>query len=375
MKFSAGTEAAKPRLGKMELDHGTINTPVFMPVGTAASVKAIRHDRLEEMGYRLILGNTYHLYLRPGMEVIDHFAGLHRFSTWRHNILTDSGGYQVFSLSPFRKISEDGVRFRSHIDGSYHSLTPESAVDIQVSLGSDIQMVLDVCTAYGCSKEEAASAVRLTSAWAERAMKRWYEKGRPGAAFGIVQGNFYPDLRLLSADALADLDFPGYALGGLSVGEPVEVFVETLRESAPLLPGDKPRYLMGVGTPDYILEAVANGIDMFDCVYPTRVARNGSVMTANGLLPLKKERFRFDSQPIDDECDCSACRGYSRAYLRHLFRAGELLGPMLATEHNLRFMETFTRRIRDSIADGTFETFRSDFLLHYQKNVTSDDDQ
>lgn len=365
MEFTATTPDAAPRLGVLQLDHGVVETPVFMPVGTAASVKAIRHERLEDLGYRLILGNTYHLYLRPGTEVIGDLGGLHRFSTWRHNILTDSGGYQVFSLSPFRKITDDGVRFRSHIDGSYHELTPESVVDIQALFGSDIQMVLDVCTPYGCDRAEAVEAVERTTRWAARALERWKELENPGVAFGIVQGNFFADLRRRSAEALGELEFPGYAIGGLSVGEPGEVFDEMLAQTAPLLPTDRPRYLMGVGTPDYVLAAVANGIDMFDCVYPTRVARNGSVMTRGGILPLKKERFRFDERPIEEDCPCSACGRYSRAYLRHLFRSGELLGPMLATEHNLAFMARLTREVRQAIRDRRFEAYRSEFLLRY----------
>lgn len=365
MRCTFSSLDAAPRTGVINLGHGEVETPVFMPVGTAAAVKAIRHERIEAMGYRLILGNTYHLYLRPGTEVIADYGGLHRFSTWRHNILTDSGGYQVFSLSPFRKLSDEGVRFRSHIDGSYHELTPESVVEIQATLGSDIQMVLDECTPYGCDEAAARTGVRRTTDWARRAKARWEELERPGAAFGIVQGNFYNELRRESAASLGELDFPGYAIGGLSVGEPTEVFVDTLAATAPLLPPDRPRYLMGIGTPDYILEAVANGIDMFDCVYPTRVARNGSVMTRDGLLPLKKERFRYDKNPIEEDCICSACRTYSRGYLRHLFRSGELLGPMLATEHNLAFMGRFLAEIRRVIGAGAFTGFANEFLSRY----------
>ncbi len=355
------------RTGMLTLPHGTLETPVFMPVGTAGTVKAIRHDALADLGYRLILGNTYHLYLRPGTEVIERFGGLHRFAGWPHNILTDSGGYQVFSLAPFRKIEEEGVYFRSHVDGSSHRLTPEKVVQIQRSLDSDIQMALDVCTAPGISLHDAKDAAEMTTRWATRAKKEWVENGGSyrGLLFGIVQGNFFKDLRTRSAEEIIALELPGIAIGGLSVGETYDVFLEFLSFTAALLPAALPRYLMGIGSPRYILDAVANGIDMFDCVFPTRIARNGTVFTRTGRLALKREEYTRDIAPIDPDCGCRTCRTYSRAYLRHLFKAGEMLGPMLATEHNLFFLQELMKDIRAAIRAGSFARFREDFLSRY----------
>ncbi len=358
---------SKARTGILTLPHGPVETPVFMPVGTNGSVKAILHTELEAMGVRLILGNTYHLYLRPGMDVIGSFGGLHRFSSWNHNILTDSGGFQIFSLAPFRKIRKEGVRFRSHIDGSYHNLTPEDIVSIQRTIGSDILMPLDVCTPPGTEYKKAVEAMTITTDWARRSRDTWqasHGEGK-GHLFGIIQGNFFKDLRERSAEEILALDLPGIAIGGLSVGEPVDQFAEFLAHSASLLPPEKPHYLMGIGTPEYILMAVENGIDLFDCVLPTRIARNGAVFTRDGLIALKRERFRNDHSPLDPECSCHACRNYSRAYMRHLFKANEILGPMLATIHNLFFLHELVGDIRKSIEEDRFSAFKAAFLGRY----------
>jgi queuine tRNA-ribosyltransferase len=357
----------KARTGILELSHGSINTPAFMPVGTNGTIKAIHHETVESMGYNLILGNTYHLYLRPGLEVIKHFGSLHKFSNWNHNILTDSGGFQIFSLATFRKIREEGIRFRSHIDGSYHNLTPEDVVMVQEALGSDIQMCLDVCTPSDISYKKALEALNITSIWAARAKKRWLESSEnyKGHLFGIVQGNFYKDLRKQSAEQILSLDLPGVAIGGLSVGETYDQFLEFLSYSSELLPDSKPAYLMGIGTPEYILAAVENGIDLFDCVYGTRIARNGTVFTKTGLLPLKKAYNTLDDSPIEEGCTCRACTQYSRSYMRHLFKANEILGPMLATEHNLTFLYNFVENIKYHITKNSFTEFKNDFLNNY----------
>jgi queuine tRNA-ribosyltransferase len=359
------------RVGVLHLPHGTVETPVFMPVGTNATVKALTHAQVEELGFRLILGNTYHLYLRPGIEVIESFGGLHEFSTWPHNILTDSGGYQIFSLAAFRQISEEGVAFRSHIDGSLHHLSPEVVADVQGRLGSDVQMVLDVCTPPDISHAEAREAKDITTRWASRALRTWegLDPAYQGLVFGIMQGNFFTDLRRESAAELVDLDFPGYAVGGLSVGETFDRFVEYLGVSAELLPAQKPRYLMGVGTPEYILEAVRNGIDMFDCVFPTRTARNGTVFTRDGRVALRNARFADDREPIDADCTCPTCRRYSRAYLRHLFKAREILGPVLATQHNLFFLRSLVDDIREAIRGDRFTEFSRTFLRRYEQHA------
>jgi queuine tRNA-ribosyltransferase len=353
----------------MTLPHGDIEIPAFMPVGTNANVKAIHHETVDNMGYRLILGNTYHLYLRPGKAVFEEYGGLHNFSSWPHNILTDSGGFQVFSLAPFRKIRDEGVRFRSHIDGSFHSLTPESVVDFQETLGSDILMCLDECTAPEISYKKALEACRRTSAWAKRSRVRWEQRreGYDGKLFGIIQGNFFKDLRKRSAEEIIELDFPGIAIGGLSVGESYEMFEDFLAYTAEFLPAEKPRYLMGIGTPDYIFAAVENGIDLFDCVFATRIARNGAVFTRDGLISLKKVRHALDRGPIVEGCQCEACRRYSRGYLRHLFKAGELFGPMLATQHNLQFLYDLLENIRASIREGMFTAFKNEFLDRYMR--------
>jgi queuine tRNA-ribosyltransferase len=365
-----GRSGERARTGTLQLFHGPVHTPVFMPVGTAATVKAMTHEQITNLGFDLILGNTYHLYLRPGLDVIQAVGGLHRFSSWERNILTDSGGYQVFSLAPLRRISDEGVTFRSHLDGSEHRFTPESVVDAQVILGSDIQMVLDVCTGPGTSRSDAENALRITSDWGRRAHRQWQrarDEGYRGELFAIVQGNFYPDLRTRSVGETVALDTSGIAIGGLSVGEEPSVFREILALTSAQLPDDRPRYLMGVGTPDYIFDAVSAGIDMFDCVFPTRIARNGTVLTRDGRIVLRHEMHREDTRPIDSECTCRTCRRYSRAYLRHLFKSGEILGPMLATEHNLQFLADLLDGIRSSIAAGVYDRYRSDVLRRYEQ--------
>lgn len=360
--------SSRARTGLLSLPHGRVDTPAFMPVGTNATVKAIAPLDLEAMGFQIILANTYHLYLRPGPELIAASGGLHGFSAWRGNFLTDSGGFQVFSLSSLRKISEEGVMFSSHIDGSRHFLSPEKVVEIQRDFSSDIQMQLDICLPWGEERQKAREAMELTLAWARRAKEAWMkarDMGYQGQLFGIAQGNFYPDLRRESVEGLAALDLPGIAVGGLSVGEPKNLFAETLESTAAWLPADKPRYLMGIGTPDYILEAVRNGIDIFDCVYPTRTARNGLLFTASGQITIKKAAYERDFSPIDPECSCPVCLGHSRAYLRHLYRNGEILYSMLATRHNLHFLADFVRKIRLAIEQDRFEVFRRDFLARY----------
>lgn len=374
------TDAASgARLGSLALGHGTVSTPCFMPVGTNATVKAMRTADLESIGVNLILGNAYHLYLRPGAEVIDGAGGLHAFMGWPHNILTDSGGYQVFSLAPFRTVEEQGVAFRSHIDGSSHRLAPEDVVAFECLLGSDVLMPLDVCTAPGITRAEAEEALRLTARWLERSRAAWLEGRRSreraarGDLFGIMQGNFFKDLRSESAARTIECDLPGYAIGGLSVGEEFAVFQDLLHHSAALLPADKPRYLMGIGTPAYILEAVGAGIDMFDCVFPTRTARNAQVFTADGPLSLRNEKYRLDFRPIDEECRCPTCEVHSRAYLRHLFKAREIQAAVLATMHNLAFLQSLIHGIRSAIARGVFSTFKRDFLDRYSRGQVSAD--
>ncbi|MFH2004263.1 MAG: tRNA guanosine(34) transglycosylase Tgt, partial [Bacteroidota bacterium] len=325
MKFSVQNTDGKARSGILETDHGIIETPVFIPVGTQGSVKAIEQRELEEIGAQIILGNTYHLYLRPGTQIINQLGGLHKFISWNKPILTDSGGYQVFSLSDLNKISEDGVTFKSHLDGSTHLFTPESVVDIQRFLGSDIMMVLDECTTYPAGYEYAKKSIELTRKWAERC-KIKFEKSEnlynhTQALFGIVQGSTYSDLREMSANDLIAFEFDGYAIGGLSVGEPVADMYAMTDICTDILPAEKPRYLMGVGTPENILESIERGVDMFDCVMPTRNGRNAMLFTSKGSLSIKNATFKDDSTPIDPDCRCYACRNFSRAYVRHLFQA------------------------------------------------------
>ena len=355
------------RLGYIDLPHGRVETPAFMPVGTNATVKAMYHDKIKDIGYRLILANTYHVYLRPGLDVIRQFGGLHEFCSWDGNILTDSGGFQVFSLSGLRKVKDSGVTFQSHIDGSRHVFTPEKVVDIQSVFGSDIAMVLDVCTPPDIEYRNAKEAWRVTKLWAERSIEernRLGEKFR-GNLFGIVQGNFYKDLRKESALTISEMDFPGIAIGGLSVGEEKNVFEEMLAYTAEFVTEEKPRYVMGIGSPDYILAAVENGIDLFDCVLATRMARNGGLFTDDGVIALKKAQYRFDHGPVQEGCGCTLCREYSRAYMHHLIKCNEMLGGMLATEHNLQYLYDLMIRIRKAIAEDRFAEFKREYLRRF----------
>jgi len=365
------TDADGGRCGRLSTPHGVVETPFFLPVGTQASVKALTQEVLEELGVEIILANTYHLYLRPGHELVRRFGGLHRFMSWPRAILTDSGGYQVFSLSELRKVTDEGVRFRSHLDGSEHLLTPEKAAEIQLALGSDIAMVLDECIETPAPRETAEAALERTTAWARRARAYFQESarrnGRPVEQwqFGIVQGGTFADLRRESARQLLDLDFPGYAVGGLAVGEPHEVTCAMTAEVTALLPKDRPRYLMGVGRPEQIADYVALGIDMMDCVLPTRAARHACLYTSEGRVLIKNSRYAEDQRPIDSNCSCSVCRRYSRAYLRHLFAAGEMTAAILATYHNVHFYLDIMRRIREAIGFGNLAKFSSEMHARY----------
>ncbi|MFP5210423.1 MAG: tRNA guanosine(34) transglycosylase Tgt [Acidobacteriota bacterium] len=361
-QIMAETEAGGRR-AQLHLPHQIVQTPVFMPVGTAATVKAVPQDTLEELGAELILGNTYHLYLRPGHEAIQRMGGLHRFMSWPRALLTDSGGFQVFSLNALRKVSEDGVRFRSHLDGSSHFFTPEHSMDVQIALGADIAMAFDECTEYPADRARAKESLRLTMAWARRSLDHfrahqeevvWSEQfaGRTQSLFGIVQGGMYTDLRRECAQRLVEMDFDGYAIGGLSVGEPRELTLEMISEVLPLLPRDKPRYVMGVGYPDEIELYARMGVDMMDCVLPTRAARHGLLFTSEGRLNIKNKQYAEDQAPPDPACDCAVCRRYSRAYLRHLMQSSEALSGTLNTMHNLAYYLGIMRRVRDSI-NGT----------------------
>lgn len=356
------------RTGVMHLPHGDVQTPVFMPVGTKGTVKALTKDDLEEIGFEIILANTYHMYLRPGADLVKEAGGLHGFTQWNRNFLTDSGGFQVWSLSKLRKIKNEGIEFRSDIDGSKHFFTPENVVQTQVKLNSDIQMQLDVCSGFGVGRSEAERALRLSSQWAERAIAEWtihQESGYKGILFPIVQGNFFDDLRKESAQFVDSLGTPGLAIGGLSVGEPAEVYKEKLQYTVQFLSRSKPRYVMGIGTPEYILEAVANGIDMFDCVQPTRIARHGLYFTKKGMVSIKQARYERDFGCIDPECKCKVCTTYSRAYLRHIFREQEILSSMLASYHNLYFLHNMIHEIHDAINEDRFEEYRKNFLDNF----------
>ena len=360
----AKDERTGARAGIIHTPHGSFETPIFMPVGTQASVKGVSPDELKDLGAGIILSNTYHLFLRPGMELIREAGGLHKFMHWDRAILTDSGGFQVFSLGDLRKITEEGVKFRSHIDGSKKFLSPEVSMQVQMCLGSDIVMAFDECVPYPADYEYAKRSTERTQRWAERCQRAMTAPQQ--GLFGIVQGGMYKDLRRWHAARLVEMDLPGYAVGGLSVGEPPELMYEMLSYSTSLLPEHKPRYLMGVGTPDHLVEGVARGIDMFDCVYPTRVARNGMAMTWAGRLVMKNANLEHDHRVIEEGCGCYACRnGYTRAYIRHLVRAGEIFGLRLLSLHNLYFLEEFVRRMRAAIIEGRFESFRSEFLAGY----------
>ena len=358
------------RTGVIRLPHGTVQTPAFMPVGTAATVKGMTKDDLHEIGFEIILANTYHLFLRPGMDVIKQAGGLHGFSGWNKNFLTDSGGFQVFSLSQLRKIKEEGVTFQSHIDGSRQFLSPEIAVQVQAAFNSDIQMQLDICSPYGIPKKETEKALTLTTAWMHRAVREWDRtEGYEGSLFPIVQGGFFEDLRIRSIESIMECDPHGIAIGGLSVGEPEEVYKEFLAFTAAHIPKHKPLYVMGIGTPDYILEAVKNGVDIFDCVLPSRNARNGNLFTRTGPISIKKKEYEYDFGPIDPSCSCKVCRNYSRAYLRHLFRCKEILYSMLATYHNLAFLHRMVAEIRESITEDRFSEYYRRFLKDYYGRI------
>lgn len=363
------TDPGGARLGRITTDHGVVETPAFMPVGTQGTVKAVSSRDLAEMGAEIVLANTYHLYLRPGERLIAGAGGIHRFMSWDRPVLTDSGGYQVFSLADLGTISDEGVEFKSHLDGSSHLLTPERIVDIQLAIGSDIMMVLDQCTGYPCDRRSAADAVRRTTLWAQRSVShagaRVTADGYERVLFGIVQGSVHPDLRRRSAGEITACDFPGYAIGGASVGEPKEQTRDIVELTAGLLPPGKPRYLMGVGFPEDIVEAVSRGVDLFDCVMPTRNARNGTVFTSCGKLVIKNAAYARDFGPLDPGCDCETCRTYSRSYIRHLFNAGELLGPRLATYHSLYFYLHLLAEIRQVIRDGRFRQWREAFYQRY----------
>jgi len=364
------TDPTGARRGRLRTPHGAVDTPFFMPVGTQGAVKGLRNEALEELGAQIILGNTYHLYLRPGHELIRNLGGLHKFMSWDRAILTDSGGYQVFSLSELRKITDDGVRFRSHLDGSEHLLTPEKAAEIQLALGSDIAMVLDECIETPAPRDKAETALKRTTAWAKRARDYFCERAKQNGQlaqwqFGIVQGATFADLRRESARQLLEIDFPGYALGGLAVGEPHDMTCEMASEVTAALPLDKPRYLMGVGRPEQIADYVALGIDMMDCVLPTRAARHACIYTSQGRVLIKNARYAQDQNPLDLNCLCSVCKRYTRAYLRHLFAAGELTAAILATHHNVHFYLDLMRQIREAIEFGNLVKFSSEVRARY----------
>ena len=384
---------SRARHGRLTTAHGAIETPAFVPVGTQGSVKAVSPRELRELNAPIVLGNTYHLFVRPGIEVIKHLGGLHTFMNWDRPILTDSGGYQIFSLAKLRKISEEGVQFQNHVDGTPAFISPEIAMEIQAALGSDIAMVLDECPPWPCEYDYAAKSAEMTTRWAKRC-KEWAEANAQPVAdvvaaavpsgssenpaadtaattakqlvFGIVQGATFEELRQRSAQAIVDLNFDGYAIGGVSVGEPEEEMIRAVESSEPLLPNDKPRYAMGLGTPPQLLEMIARGMDMFDCVLPTRLARNGTAFTSTGTLNLKNAEFARDKRPIEDSCDCTSCREFSRGYIRHLIKAEEILGLRLITLHNLHFYLDLMRQARDKIDKGTFDGFRGEFVSNYE---------
>ncbi|PYK83621.1 MAG: tRNA guanosine(34) transglycosylase Tgt [Verrucomicrobia bacterium] len=384
---------SRARHGRLTTAHGAIETPAFVPVGTQGSVKAVSPRELRELNAPIVLGNTYHLFVRPGIEVIKHLGGLHTFMNWDRPILTDSGGYQIFSLAKLRKISEEGVQFQNHVDGTPAFISPEIAMEIQAALGSDIAMVLDECPPWPCEYDYAAKSAEMTTRWAKRC-KEWAEANAQRTAdvvaaavpsgssenpaadtaattakqlvFGIFQGATFEELRQRSAQAIVDLNFDGYAIGGVSVGEPEEEMIRAVESSEPLLPNDKPRYAMGLGTPPQLLEMIARGMDMFDCVLPTRLARNGTAFTSTGTLNLKNAEFARDKRPIEDSCDCTSCREFSRGYIRHLIKAEEILGLRLITLHNLHFYLDLMRQARDKIDKGTFDGFRGEFVSNYE---------
>ncbi|OXZ25581.1 tRNA guanosine(34) transglycosylase Tgt [Finegoldia magna] len=354
----------KARTGTIETNHGVIKTPVFMPVGTRATVKAMNNDELKSIGSQIILSNTYHLYLKPGQEIIRKADGLHKFMNWDRPILTDSGGFQVFSLSKTRKITEEGVQFRSHIDGSKHFISPEKSMEIQNDLGSDIMMAFDECVPYPASYEYTEDSMKRTLRWLKRC-KDYHKNTDKQNLFGIIQGGMYKDLREYSAKNTIDFDLPGYAIGGLSVGEPRDLMIDLLDFTTDFMPENKPRYLMGVGTPDYLFEAVEHGVDMCDCVLPTRIARNGTALTSKSKLVVKNAKYKDDFSALDDNCDCYACKNHTRAYIRHLLNVDEILGARLLSIHNLRFLIKLMENIRKSIEEDRYLEFKDEFYRNY----------
>ena len=368
----------KARRGRVTTPHGVIETPIFMPVGTAATVKGMRPEEVKELGAQIILSNTYHLYLRPGHEIVKEAGGLHKFMNWDKPILTDSGGFQVFSLGAMRKITEEGVAFRSHIDGSKHMISPEKSIEIQHALGSDIMMAFDECAPYPADRRYVKDSHERTTRWLKRC-KEYHEQyceehggesqilgeGVNQSLFGIMQGGMYKDYRKQSAEEIVALDLPGYAIGGLSVGEPKEMMYEVMDECVDYLPKEKPRYLMGVGSPDCLFEGVERGIDMFDCVLPTRIARHGMAMTSQGKVNIKNAKYERDFTPLDPECDCYTCRNYSKAYLRHLYKSNELLSAMLMSNHNLHFLVKTMTNIRKAIDEDRFPEYKKEFFDAY----------
>ncbi|MBA3013050.1 MAG: tRNA guanosine(34) transglycosylase Tgt [Proteobacteria bacterium] len=359
---TCGSKSTRARLGQVTTDHGVIHTPIFMPVGTLGSVKAISKEDLDHCGAQIILGNTYHLYLRPGPEVIDHMEGLHKFIGWNKPMLTDSGGFQFFSLAKLAKFTDEGVKFQSHIDGSRHFFSPEKAVEIQMTLGSDIMMSLDWCMGHPATERQTMEALIKTTNWARRGYDFWQEKGGKNNLFGIVQGGMFKQLRTLSAHQLTQIDFPGFAIGGLSVGEPTQMMYEMADHTLPLLPTAKPRYIMGVGTPENLVELVDMGCDMFDCVMPSRNARNGQLFTTSGTINISNAKFKMDKAPIDEACNCYTCLNYSRAYLRHLYKSREILAYRLNTIHNLYYYLDLMAKMRHAIKENQFLEFKQDFL-------------
>jgi queuine tRNA-ribosyltransferase len=360
--FNKTGQDGRARLGRVETAHGSVQTPAFMPVGSGGAVKAVTREELERCGAQIVLSNTYHLYLRPGHVLIQDLGGLHTFMNWPGPILTDSGGFQVFSLADLRELDDDGVRFRSHLDGSLHHLTPELSMQIQAALGSDVAMALDECPPWPAPREAVAAAVDRTTRWARRCRETYQG---PGVPFAIVQGGTFQDLRERSVAELLELDFPGYAIGGVSVGEPMEQVFSTVERTAELLPADRPRYLMGVGRPRDLVDAVARGVDLFDCVMPTRNARNGTLFTSWGRTNIKRAEHQRDPRPVDPGCPCEACRNYSRAYLRHLYLSGEILAARLHTIHNLTYYLGLMRQMREAIEAGRFEEFRQKFRARH----------
>jgi len=386
-EFVAQDRESKARRGRITTAHGVLDTPAFIPIGTQGSVKGVSPQELRELHAQIILGNTYHLFVRPGLDVIKHFGGLHKFMNWNGPILTDSGGYQIFSLAKLRKITEDGVEFQNHIAGARAFISPEIAMEIQLAFGSDITMTLDECVPYPCEYDYAAQSADMTARWAKRCLK-WKQENveRPTSnvehptaeainyqpspmnslLFGIVQGGTFEDLRKKSAQQIVELDFDGYAIGGVSVGEPEEEMLRAVESAEPFLPKDKPRYAMGLGTAPQLLEMIARGMDMFDCVLPTRLARNGTAFAATGTLNLKNAEFALDKRPIEENCACQACREFSRGYIRHLVKAEEILGLRLITLHNLHFYLNLMNRVRSEIEAGTFDQFRKTFVAEYK---------